>query len=118
VLPVDQSHGRVRTLGFRFGDFAYSTDVDGLSDDSFAALDGLDTWLLGCVRHGASFGHPSLETALSWIARVKPRRAVLTHMSADFDYRTLARALPPGVEPGYDGLVIDVPEPATAQATP
>ena len=52
--------------------------------------------------------HAHLEKALGWIARVKPRRAVLTHMDESLDYATLLRELPPGVEPGYDGLVIEL----------
>jgi phosphoribosyl 1,2-cyclic phosphate phosphodiesterase len=45
---------------------------------------------------------------LGWIERVKPRRAVLTHMTWDMDYETLRRQLPAGVEPAYDGMVLDV----------
>ena len=41
-----------------------------------------------------------------WIKRVKPKRAVLTHMHVDLDYAVLARALPEGVEPAYDGMVL------------
>ena len=44
--------------------------------------------------------------AWSWIARVNPCRAVLTHMHVDLDYARLRRALPPGVEPAYDGMVL------------
>ena len=40
-----------------------------------------------------------------------PRRAVLTHMDESLDYRELCAELPAGVEPGYDGLVIELPDP-------
>ena len=50
--------------------------------------------------------HANVETALSWIARVKPRRAILTNLHIDLDYETLKRELPPGVEPAYDGMVV------------
>jgi phosphoribosyl 1,2-cyclic phosphate phosphodiesterase len=43
---------------------------------------------------------------LSWIARVKPKRAVLTHMHVDLDYARLTSELPKGVEPAYDGMVL------------
>ena len=39
-------------------------------------------------------------------ARINPKRAVLTHMHVDLDYAALARELPQGVEPGYDGMVL------------
>jgi phosphoribosyl 1,2-cyclic phosphate phosphodiesterase len=31
---------------------------------------------------------------------------VLTHMHVDLDYEALARELPAGVEPAYDGMVL------------
>jgi len=52
--------------------------------------------------------HSHLAKTLGWIARLKPRRAILTHMDESLDYATLSRELPPGTEPGYDGLVIDL----------
>jgi phosphoribosyl 1,2-cyclic phosphate phosphodiesterase len=42
---------------------------------------------------------------------VRPRRAVLTHMDQSLDYRELSAELPSGVEPGRDGLVIELPTP-------
>lgn len=108
IVPFEQEHGRATTLGLRFGAFAYSTDASGLSDDAFAALDGIDTWLVDCVRYTPSPGHAHLPLTLSWIERLAPRRAILTHMAADFDYETLRAELPDGVEPAYDGMVIEV----------
>ncbi len=111
VQPFEQDHGWMKTLGFRFGRFAYSTDVVRLDEDAFAVLEGIDTWIVDCVRiEPAHPVHAHLELTLSWIERVRPRRAYLTHMNHTVDYDTICRLLPPGVEPGYDGLVIEVPE--------
>lgn len=110
VSPFVQQHGRNLTLGLRFGAFAYSTDVDSLSDQAFDALQGIDTWLVDCIRYNPSKGHAHLELTLSWIHRLKPRRAILTHMSKDLDYEELLARLPKGVEPAYDGMVINVPD--------
>jgi phosphoribosyl 1,2-cyclic phosphate phosphodiesterase len=106
-----QIHGGTRapTLGLRFGAFAYSTDVREMPEEGFAALDGIDTWIVDCLQEEPSMGHSHLEQTLGWITRVRPRRAVLTHMGHRLEYADLARRLPPGVEPGHDGLVVDVP---------
>jgi phosphoribosyl 1,2-cyclic phosphodiesterase len=40
------------------------------------------------------------------IARVKPKRAILTNLHSDMDYESLRTSLPPGVEPGYDGMTL------------
>jgi phosphoribosyl 1,2-cyclic phosphate phosphodiesterase len=110
IIPFEQQHGRITTLGFRFGAFAYSPDVNGLSDAAFETLAGIDTWLVDCLRDGPTPGHASLSMTLEWIARLKPRRSILTHMSPELDYRTLCDTLPPGVEPAYDGMVIELPD--------
>lgn len=110
VTPFVQDHGYTLTLGYRFGDFAYSTDVVRLDEAAFAALAGVKVWVVDCVREEPPHPvHSHLAQTLEWIARVKPERAYLTHMNNTMDYETVRRKLPPGVEPAYDGLVIDIP---------
>ncbi|MGQ9370296.1 MBL fold metallo-hydrolase [Azospirillum sp. A39] len=109
IRPFVQDHGYTLTCGFRIGAFAYSTDVVRLDEAAFAALEGIDTWIVDCTREEPHPVHAHLALTLEWIARVRPRRAVLTHMNNTLDYETLRRRLPPGVEPGYDGLVLEVP---------
>ncbi len=104
VLTFDQDHGPVRSLGYRFGDVAYSSDVVDLGPDAFDALAGLDVWIVDALRRTPHPTHAHLDKALAWIERVKPRRAILTNMHIDLDYRTLIAELPSGVEPAYDGL--------------
>jgi phosphoribosyl 1,2-cyclic phosphate phosphodiesterase len=106
VLPFWQQHGPIRSLGLRFGGIAYSSDVNGLPEESFTALEGIDCWILDALRYTPHPTHANVETALAWIARVKPARAVLTNLHIDLDYETLKRELPKGVEPAYDGIVI------------
>jgi phosphoribosyl 1,2-cyclic phosphate phosphodiesterase len=110
VVPFWQDHGWSRSLGFRIGGFAYSTDVVRLDETAFEALAGIDTWIVDCVRIAPPHPvHAHLELTLSWIERIRPRRAYLTHMNQTMDYRTLVDMLPPSVLPAHDGLVLDVP---------
>ena len=111
VLPFAQDHGFSTTLGVRIGGVAYSTDVTELDDNAFAAIEGVELWIVDCLRRDPHPTHSHLAKTLSWIARVQPRRAVLTHMDQSLDYRQLSAELPNGVEPGYDGLVIELPDP-------
>jgi phosphoribosyl 1,2-cyclic phosphate phosphodiesterase len=106
VLAVGQGHGRIRSLGYRFGNIAYSPDADALDEAAFAALEGLDCWIVDALRRTPHPSHAHLARSLEWIARVKPKRAILTNMHVDMDYDTLKRELPPGVEPAYDGMVL------------
>jgi phosphoribosyl 1,2-cyclic phosphate phosphodiesterase len=104
-----QEHGGVRSLGYRFGPVAYSSDVNSLDDDAFAALEGAACWIVDALQYKPHPTHANLETALSWIARLKPQRAILTNLHTSMDYETLRRELPKGVEPAYDGLEITLP---------
>ena len=106
VAIFEQTHGRIHSLGFRFGPIAYSSDVNHLGDEAFAALEGVEIWIVDALRYTPHPTHANVATALEWIARVKPRHAILTNLHIDLDYETLKRELPPGVEPAYDGLVV------------
>jgi phosphoribosyl 1,2-cyclic phosphate phosphodiesterase len=108
VQTFDQDHHVMQTLGLRIGDFAYSTDVVRLDEAAFAALAGIDTWLVGCFQRAPHFTHAHLELVLAWCKRLCVRRAVLTHMGIDMDWAWLCRHLPSGVEPAHDGMILDV----------
>jgi phosphoribosyl 1,2-cyclic phosphate phosphodiesterase len=108
VVPFEQEHGEITSLGFRFGPVAYSTDVKALPEASLAALAGVEVWIVDALRPEPHPTHAHLDLTLSWIARVKPRRAILTHMTSEMDYETLRRTLPAGVEPAHDGMVIEL----------
>ncbi|MGD0191952.1 MAG: MBL fold metallo-hydrolase [Rhizomicrobium sp.] len=103
-----QQHGQVRSLGFRFGPLAYSSDVNALDEAAFAALEGVHCWIVDALRHAPHPTHANVATALCWIARIRPRRSVLTNLHLDLDYDALKRELPDRVEPAYDGMTIDV----------
>jgi phosphoribosyl 1,2-cyclic phosphate phosphodiesterase len=111
IVPFTQDHGYSTTLGFRIGALGYSTDVTELDDAAFDALAGVELWIVDCLRYEPHSTHSHLAKTLGWIDRLKPGRAVLTHMDRPLDYRELAARLPPGIEPGIDGLVIELPDP-------
>ena len=112
VRTVDQPHGTITSAGLRFEaggkSIGYSTDFNMLTDRMESLFEGLDLWIVDALRRKPHPSHPHLSQALGWIMQMKPRRAVLTHMDNTLDYRTLLAELPPFVEPGYDGLEIDL----------
>lgn len=108
MLPIDMEHGRIRCLGFRIRDFAYCNDVSDLPAASKAALQGLDTLVIDALRYTDHPTHANVSKALEWIAELNPQKAVLTNMHVDLDYATLKRELPANVEPGFDGMVLEI----------
>ncbi len=107
VLAFEQSHGFSTTLGFRFGDVAYSTDVVELTERAFEALAGIKLWIIGTLVDHPHPTHCDVDKALNWIERIGPKQAVLSHLGNDLDYKQLAGRLPPGVVPAYDGLTLE-----------
>ena len=108
VRSFTQDHGCTQSLGLRIGTFAYSTDAVDLNEDAFRVLSGVQLWIVGALRDKPSPYHAHLEKVLRWIARVRPSRAVLTHMSCEVDYDDWCHRCPSGVMPGYDGLRLEV----------
>lgn len=106
ALPFNQEHGHINSLGFRFGDIAYSSDLSALPQASIDHLHDLDVWIVDALRYSTHPTHFNVDQALEMIAQVKPKRAYLTNMHIDLDYETLMTELPDHVEPAFDGLVL------------
>ncbi len=107
VVPFDQDHGWINTLGFRLGPVAYSTDVVRLPETAFTVLEGVSLWVVSCLTDQDHPTHAPLAEVLRWIDRVQPRLAVLTHMSPALDYDALKARLPAHVIPAFDGLSLE-----------
>lgn len=104
ATPFQVHHGTIDALGFRIGGMAYTPDIDGVPDASLPYLQNLDLWVVDALRRTPHPSHWSLPQTLDWIARVRPKRAVITNLHVDMDFDTLVKELPAGVEPAYDGL--------------
>lgn len=105
AMPFRQIHGNIDSLGFRFGNIAYSSDISEIPDESNRILEGLDVWVIDALRRDPHPTHFHLDKALSEIERFKPKRAILTNMHVDLDYHQLCNELPDNVIPAFDGLV-------------
>ena len=107
AIPIPQDHGDIASLGFRVGDVAYSPDISGLPSSSVPMLEGLDLWVVDALRYQPHPSHWSVGQTLEWVARLKPKRTILTHLHIDLDYAELQRKLPEGVVPAHDGMVVE-----------
>jgi phosphoribosyl 1,2-cyclic phosphate phosphodiesterase len=107
ILPIRLEHGRFRVLGFRLGGLAYCTDVSKIPESSWPMLEGLDVLVLDALRHEPHPTHFSLSEALEVVERLRPGRALFTHLSHGFDHGPTESALPPRVGLAYDGLALE-----------
>ena len=87
---------------------AYICDCHVLPEKTVARLEGVDVLVLNCLRERPHPTHLSLESSLGYIDRIRPGRAYLVHMCHDLSHRDFLDRLPKGVEPAYDGLVLDI----------
>lgn len=106
IVPFEQIHGDILSLGFRFGDIAYSSDVSALDQRALPYLENLDLWIVDALQYREHRSHFSLQQTLDWIEKLKPKRAVLTHMHTPLDYQTVMDETPDNVVPAFDGMVI------------
>jgi phosphoribosyl 1,2-cyclic phosphate phosphodiesterase len=107
--PLPQAHGDIVSLGFRIGNLAYCPDVSGFPEATASRLGGLDLLVVDALQYRTHPSHFSLGEALEWIERLKPAKAVLTHMHTPLDYATVLAETPEHVEPAYDGIVLELP---------
>ena len=106
ALPFEVHHGDIDALGFRFGNVAYTPDLNAIPDASLPALKHLDVWIVDALKRTSHPSHLSLPETLEWIKKLRPKRAIITNMHVDMDYAALRRELPKHVEPAYDGMKI------------
>jgi phosphoribosyl 1,2-cyclic phosphate phosphodiesterase len=101
-------HGNIPALGYRIGNAAYTPDLSNIPQASWPALEDLDLWIVDGLRYAPHPSHFSVNDALRWIERFKPKQAVITNMHSDLDYEVLRQSLPDGVIPAHDGMRLSI----------
>ena len=104
--PVPVLHGRLTVYGWRCGPVAYVTDASLIPADSYRLLEDLDILIVGALRFKEHPTHFTVGRALEEIKKIRPNRAYLTHISHEASHRQLMKAVPRGVQPARDGMVI------------
>lgn len=100
----DLVHGDITILGYRIEGLAYCTDVSHIPNETRPSLQNLDILIIDALQYREHPSHLSVDQAITEIAILQPKHAVLTHMHVPLDYEILRNALPDGIEPGFDGM--------------
>ena len=108
IEPFELVHGDIKSFGFKINDFAYSPDVSFIPLESHKYVQGLEYWVIDALRWDKHPTHFSVDEALELIAKFNVKNGILTNMHIDLDYNVLIDYLPKNVEPGYDGLCLDI----------
>ncbi len=109
VVPYEQEHGTCKSMGYRFGDVAYSTDFLDLGQQALETLSGVKIWIAdGCgYKMERNMVHATLDKLYQLNQVVQADKVYVSHLSQMMDYQTLKDELPDGFEPAYDGLVVN-----------
>lgn len=108
IVPIPILHGLMPILGFRFGNLAYLTDVYEIPEESWQLLEGVEVMVTTSLKKQEMFGHMNLEQALTFIEKVGPKRAYLSHIGHELGRDCeIAPLLPDNVTLAYDGLMIE-----------
>lgn len=112
ITPIVGQHSsRFRSVGYRIGELAYLTDFSGIEEGECRKLDGTKVLVVNALRWRPHDSHFSVAEALELVARVRPERAFLTHLSHDMGlYVEASQRLPEGVSIAYDGLSVEIEE--------
>ena len=109
IMPIPITHGSLHILGFRIGNFAYITDASTIDDEVCKALTGVDVLVINALRDEPHPMHLSFTQATEYVNQIGPKRAYFVHLSHDVRHADLAPRLPAHIQPGYDGLMFEVP---------
>lgn len=109
--PVEVPHGDMRVYGFRVGNLGYVTDGKMIPERALATLKGVRVLVLNALWFGNPHPtHFNVEEAIETARRIGAEQTYLTHLTHRLRHSTLAAALPAGIQPAHDGLLIDIPD--------
>ncbi len=105
IKSIKVRHGDVECNAFIINSkCAYISDVNKIYNKDLKYFKNLDFFVIDCLRYKRHPSHFNLEEAINLIKFLKPKKAILTNMHSDLDYRTLKNKLPQNIQPAYDGM--------------
>tara|TARA_B100000900_G_scaffold75662_1_gene60489 strand:- start:8245 stop:9006 length:762 start_codon:yes stop_codon:yes gene_type:complete len=109
IIPIEAMHYKLTVFGFRINNFVYLTDVSEISIKEKQKLFNADLIVLDALRKEKHISHFSLEEALSLLKEVKPKQAVLTHISHYMGlHDEVNKELPDNIKLGFDNQVFNL----------
>lgn len=109
VIPINGKHDKLQVFGFKFGDFAYLTDMKTVKAEEVEKIKNVKVLVVNALRIEPHPSHFNLEEALQFIAEVNPETAYLTHISHLLGFHeAIQKKLPKNVFLAYDGLEINL----------
>jgi phosphoribosyl 1,2-cyclic phosphate phosphodiesterase len=111
ILPIEVMHYKLPVFGFRIKNFIYLTDLSAISDAEKEKMKGADLIILDALRKKEHISHFTLDQAVALLKELKPKKALLTHVSHFMGlHDEINKELPNNIQLAYDGQVVTLNE--------
>lgn len=108
IIPIRGMHLKLPVFGFRFGSFAYLTDINFISEIEKEKIRNLDYLVINGLRHEKHISHYSLTEAIDLIHEVKAKKGFITHISHQMGlHHETQKQLPSHIQLAFDGMVLE-----------
>jgi len=109
ITPIKALHYKMEVLGFRINDFVYLTDVSFIENREIDKMRDADLIILDALRKKEHISHFNLDQALALLKELKPKKALLTHISHYMGlHEEVNKELPDNIKLSYDGQKIKI----------
>tara|TARA_B100000902_G_scaffold200687_1_gene191233 strand:+ start:340 stop:1110 length:771 start_codon:yes stop_codon:yes gene_type:complete len=109
IKTVKVKHGKVYSICYIIDKkIAYISDVSDIAKKDFKFFKNLNYLIIDCLWYKYHPSHFNLEHSLEFIKKFSPKKAILTNLHSDLDYKELKKKLPKNVIPAHDGLTINL----------
>ena len=107
IIPIKAKHFKMTVFGFRIKDFVYLTDVSAISSKEKEKMKGADLIVLDALRKKEHISHFNLKQALDLLKELRPKQALLTHISHYMGLHNVVNSnLPANIKLSYDGQIV------------
>ena len=107
--PIIVAHGDTKAYGYIFKKIAYISDCSFISKKELKKLYNLNILIIDCLKFKKHKTHLNYYEAIKYIKILNPKKAILTNLHSDIDYRKLKNKLLKekiNTTPAYDGMKI------------
>jgi len=109
IIPIEAQHYKMPVFGYRIRDFVYLTDVSAITSKEKDKMKNADLIVLDALRKKPHISHLTLNQAVALLEELKPKQALLIHMSHLMGlHDEVVKEVPPYISLAYDGQIIEL----------
>lgn len=106
VHYVSYFQANMKVTGYRFGSFAYISDIREYDQEVVERLRGVETLVLSALRYDPTEVHFTIEEAISFSEKVGAKQTFFTHIAHDLEHDETNQSLPKHIRLAHDGLEV------------